>query len=64
MSISSKKPPVRHGLFGLPLFDWAFRRDVPPFTTGGRWVHYRTGLPPTIANTIAELAGIGSEPIR
>jgi hypothetical protein len=64
MNKDSKRPPVRHGLFGLPLFDWAFRRDVPPFTNGGRWVHRRTGLPSTVANAIAELAGIGSEPTR
>ena len=55
------RPPVRYGLFDLPLFRWSAMRDVPPFTAGGRWVHRRTGLPPTLANTIAELAGIGGE---
>ena len=57
-------PPGRHGLFDLPLFRWSSTREMPPFTTGGRWVHRRTGLPSTVANTIAELAGIGAGVIR
>jgi hypothetical protein len=52
---------VRHGLFELPLFRWSAIREVPPFTVGGRWVHRRTGLPSTLANVVAELAGIGRE---
>ena len=31
---TSKRPPVRHGLFDLPLFAWASARK-PPLTTGG-----------------------------
>jgi|GraSoiStandDraft_4_1057263.scaffolds.fasta_scaffold532122_2 hypothetical protein len=57
----AQRPPVRHGLFELPLFRWSAMRDVPPFTDGGRWVHRKTGLPPTVANVIAELAGLGPE---
>jgi len=53
------RPPVRHGLFDFPLFHWSASRDMPPLTDGGRWVHRRTGLPPTLANIVAELAGIG-----
>jgi hypothetical protein len=55
------RAPVRHGLFDLPLFRWSAMREVPPFTTGGKWVHRRTGLPSTLANVVAELAGIGPE---
>jgi hypothetical protein len=59
-----RRPPVRHGIFDLPLFRWSAEREAPPFTIGGRWVHRRTGLPPTLANIVAELAGIGREPTR
>jgi hypothetical protein len=54
----SHRPPVRHGLFELPLFRWSATRPAP-FTGGGRWVNRRTGLPPAVANVVAELAGIG-----
>jgi hypothetical protein len=50
---------IRQDVFDLPLFRWSAMRDVPPFTAGGRWVHRRTGLPLTLANVIAELAGVG-----
>lgn len=52
------RPPDRHGLFELPLFRWSVIREAPPLTSGGRWVHRRTGLPPSLANLIADLAGI------
>lgn len=52
---------VRHHITHLPLFDWATLRDIPPLTNGGRWVSCRTGVPPRIANAIADLAGIGPE---
>jgi hypothetical protein len=64
MRIIHRRRPIRHKLGCLPLFDRAADRDLPPLTSGGRWVHRRTGLPSTIANVVAELAGIGSEPIR
>jgi hypothetical protein len=57
------RPPVRYEVFDLPLFNWSATRDVP-FTTGGRWVHRRTGLPPTVANLLAELAGLGPQARR
>jgi len=53
--------PGRHPILDLPLFRWTALPDVPPFTPGGRWVHRRTGLSATVANVIAELAGIGRE---
>lgn len=55
------RPPVRHGLFDLPLFAWIAAHDAPQLTDGGRWVRRHTGVPPTLANRIAELAGIGPE---
>jgi hypothetical protein len=57
-----RRPSLRYGLMELPLFRWAAMRDIPPFTNGGKWVHRRTGLPSTIANVIADLAGVGREP--
>jgi hypothetical protein len=64
MKASSKRLPVRHGLFDLPLFQWSAGRNVPSFTAGGQWVHRRTGLPPALANVVAELAGVGRESAR
>ena len=49
-----------HGFSDLPLFSWADRVFHPPLTIGGCWVKRRTGLPPRIANTVADLAGIGT----
>lgn len=57
----SHRKPNRYGLVGLPLFDWAARFNHPQLTDGGRWLHRRTGLSPTLANLVAELAGIGRE---
>ena len=54
--------PLRyHGFSDLPLFSWANRASSPPLTIGGHWVRLRTGLPPRIANTVADLAGIGTQ---
>jgi hypothetical protein len=50
---------VRHDLFDLPLFKWSVGRAEPCVTIGGQWIHRRSGLSPAIANTVAELAGIG-----
>jgi hypothetical protein len=57
----SHRPPVRHGLFDLPLFQWATARDAPRLTTGGRHVHRRHHVPRELANVVAELAGLGGE---
>ena len=46
-------------LSDLPLFSWAGRAAAPPLTLGGRWVKRRVGLPPRMANLVADLAGIG-----
>jgi hypothetical protein len=54
---------VRHELFELPLLQWSASRDVA-LTPGGNWVHRRFQLPRGLANVVAELAGIGSEPTR
>jgi hypothetical protein len=55
------RPPVRHGLFDLPLFQWSATRGVPRLTTGGRHVHRRHHVPRDLANLVADLAGIGWE---
>jgi hypothetical protein len=60
MKSISYRRTVRHDPSDLPLFRWAATREVAPFTRGGKWVHSRTGLPATIANTIAELNGLGT----
>ena len=49
-----------HDHSDLPLFYWAERRAAFPPTYAGRWVGWHTGLPPHLAMTIAELAGIGA----
>jgi hypothetical protein len=54
------RPRRYHDLSDLPLFSWADRTSAPPLTMGGYWVRRRTGLPPRIANTVANLAGIGT----
>jgi hypothetical protein len=54
------RPRRYHDSSGLPLFDWADRIVPPPLTMGGRLVRRRTGLPPRIANAVADLAGIGA----
>lgn len=62
-NIRDNRPP-RHDEADLPLFGWAAQMATPPLTSGGRYVHRRTGLPAAVANTIAELAGIGPERSR
>jgi hypothetical protein len=61
MKKSSKRTPVRHGLFDLPLFAWAARPNVAIVTTAGRWVHRQYRVRPEIADTVATLAGLGGE---
>lgn len=53
-------PRRYHGYSELPLFSWADRTYAPPLTIGGHRVRHRIGLPPRIANTVADLAGIGT----
>jgi hypothetical protein len=33
------RPPVRHGLLDLSLFQWSATLEVPPFTTAGRYLY-------------------------
>ena len=54
------RPRRYHDSSGPSLFDWADRNFGPPLTIGGRLVRRRTGLPPRIANVVADLAGIGA----
>jgi hypothetical protein len=57
----SHRAPGRYGYLHLPLFAWAARHRAVQLTPGGRAVAKRIGLPPSLANVIAELAGVGPE---
>ena len=45
-----------------PAFLLGCNSEAPPFTIGGRWLYRRHRVPRDLANTVAELAGIGREP--
>jgi hypothetical protein len=55
----TRRPRRYHDFSDLPLFAWADGTSAPPLM-GGYWVKRRIGLPPRIANTVADLAGIGT----
>ena len=48
------RPPVRHGLLHLPLFQRAATREVPPFTTAGRYLYRRHHIPRELANRLVD----------
>jgi hypothetical protein len=56
-----RDPRLYQGFSDLPFISLADHIVAPPLTNGGRWVRRRTGLPPRIANTVANLAGIGPQ---
>ena len=53
--------PICHGIDELPLFKWAGSVRRVKLTTGGRYLHRRMGLPPSLANAVAEIHGLGRE---
>ncbi len=57
-NITHRRPSCQP-ISALPLFEWAAQLSRPPLTVGGRHVHRRTGLPPSLANFFAQLNGIG-----
>jgi hypothetical protein len=57
----SQHSTARHGYLDLPRFAWAARHRAAPLTPGGALLQRRFGLPSAVANTVAELAGIGRE---
>ena len=59
MRVIAHHDAARYGVADLPLFEWAAQFGPPKLTNGGKYVHRRTGLPPSVANTFAELHGIG-----
>lgn len=57
MAMVYHRRAVHHQIVHLPPINCVIGPE--PMTIGGRWVRRRTGLSPQIANTIAELAGLG-----
>jgi hypothetical protein len=51
-----------HSLVGLPLFERDWRQSKPrhPLTSAGQHLVRKFGVSPSIADVIADLAGLGS----
>lgn len=56
--ISDHRTSCHADFYTLPLGLWSIQRNTG-LTRGGRHIQKRTGLPPALANTLAELHGLG-----